>query len=61
MPHRMAVWSSTYEYKKYYFLLKGLITIYLRDERSPTAISGEIHIRNQAEAAPGVQGVVTLG
>ena len=47
--------------KEYKFLLEGLIAIYLRGERSPAAISGEIHIRNQAEAPPGVQGKVTLG
>jgi hypothetical protein len=47
--------------KKYKFLLEGLIAIYLRGERSFAAIGGEIHVRNQAEAPPGVQGVVTLG
>lgn len=47
--------------EKYKILLEGLIAIYLRGERSPTAIGGEIHIRNHAEAPPGIEGVVTLG
>jgi hypothetical protein len=53
--------AAPMKHKVYKFLLEGLIAIYLRGERSPAAISGKIHIRNQAEAPPGVQGVVTLG
>ena len=57
----MAVWSSTYETLEFYkFLLESLIAIYLRREISPAAICGKIHVRNHAEATPGVQSVVTL-